>query len=470
MNKGRGRHIALLILLLCGSGMAMLSATPRKIPPKKNTTVKRSVAKPAPKANVAKKNQAKVAAKATTKSTLAKTAAKPSAAQQQIAARQKELLALQKSIAGDRKKIEVLASKETATTQAIAAYQKHGENIQRYISLLEEEITSLQDKAEDARREGNEVSQDLVRLRQQYGVLIRSLAVKNTPSVPEMLMTPSQQNDVVVEETIRRLTSEVSHASRRLSTKRDSLAIQTNTLVTKSDMRASLLAMKNNEQQALDRIIATRQKALEKIRSDKKELLLQIKKNEQSAQAVNRLIDGMVAKEERSAKTTGAKTTAVKGAGTTSKAGAAMKNAPVSLTSTQKPSAGAIKPGSLPYPVGSRKILHGFGTYRNPVTNTQTNNPGIDIAAPRGSGVSAVAGGVVSLVHWLPGYGSLVIVDHRNGFRTVYANLASVSVKQGQNLNAGQNVGKSGESVDGEFLHLELWHERQRLNPAAYLK
>lgn len=224
-------------------------------------------------------------------------------------------------------------------------------------------------------------------------------------------------------------------------------------------MRTALLTLKNNEQQQLDKTITAKQKALQKIRTDKTQLLEQIKKNEQSAGAVNRLIAGMVAKEERTQKKP-----------TTTKSPAGKSLPSTSLTATSAPQVGAFKLNSLPYPVAGRKIVHGFGTYRNPVTNTQTNNPGIDIAVPRGSNVSAVAGGTVSLVHWLPGYGSLVILDHKNGYRTVYANLASVAVKQGAAISAGQSVGKSGESVDGEFLHLELWYQRQRLNPSSYLK
>jgi murein hydrolase activator len=131
---------------------------------------------------------------------------------------------------------------------------------------------------------------------------------------------------------------------------------------------------------------------------------------------------------------------------------------------------GGFRRHSLPYPTDSRAIAHTFGKHTNPTTRTVIENPGIGIAAPKGSVVRAVAKGVVSLVNWLPGYGSLVIIDHNNTFRTVYANLASVGIQQGSTVKAGTVLGKSGRSADGEYVHFEVWHDRHKLNPAVWLE
>ena len=126
--------------------------------------------------------------------------------------------------------------------------------------------------------------------------------------------------------------------------------------------------------------------------------------------------------------------------------------------------------GVFSYPVPGRNILHGFGTYRNPVTNTMANNPGIDIESPVGSTVRAIAAGTVSLVSWLPGYMSVIIVDHHNGYRSVYANMSSVRVRKGQTLAAQAAIGTSGESFDGEFVHLQIWKDKERINPLSLLR
>lgn len=134
------------------------------------------------------------------------------------------------------------------------------------------------------------------------------------------------------------------------------------------------------------------------------------------------------------------------------------------------PERGAFRRNSLPWPTSSKSLVHGYGTYRNPETGTTLENPGIDIKSATGSAVSCVADGSVSSVAWLPGYGSLVIVDHDNGFRTVYANLAGVSVQRGDQIRQGASVGTSGENIDGTLVHFELWFGRDRQNPLTYLR
>ena len=81
-----------------------------------------------------------------------------------------------------------------------------------------------------------------------------------------------------------------------------------------------------------------------------------------------------------------------------------------------------------------------------------------------------VAKGQVSTVTWLPGFGSLVIVDHQNGFRTVYANLASVAVGRGSTVSQGTRIGASGSNLDGDLVHFEIWIDGKRINPLTYLR
>ncbi len=392
-----------------------------------------------------------------------------SPAAQRIADRQHELLSLQKSIETDRAKIASLREKERSTTEAIARYRRHSQNIQRYMALLEEEIESLQDKAATAHSASESTAGDLWRLRKRYAVIAQNM-LKNDPGKADPLMVHDSRGgfiDAVAEAgAMRKLSAQARDNFKELANKRDSLSDESQKLRTKSEMRAVLLAMKDSEQKELDHTIAITQKALAAIRSDKSQVLAHLKKTQAGAAEVSRYIASMVAKESKT-------TSAAKATKTTSKATATTKSTGNSVTLNEKGPAPAhlhVKAKSLPYPVNSRKILRAFGPYRNAVTNTITDNPGIDIAASQGSTVNCVAAGTVSLVHWLPGYSSVVIVDHHNGFRSVYANLSSVMVKQGQQLNAQQGVGRSGESIDGEFVHLEFWFEKQRLNPLSYLK
>lgn len=100
---------------------------------------------------------------------------------------------------------------------------------------------------------------------------------------------------------------------------------------------------------------------------------------------------------------------------------------------------------------------------------------GIDLAADRGTPVKVVADGVVSEIKNDPRYGVTIIVDHQNGIKTVYANLASDDmVNPNQKLKQGDVVGCVGntalfESAEPPHLHFEVWKENVPVNPESYL-
>jgi murein DD-endopeptidase MepM/ murein hydrolase activator NlpD len=125
--------------------------------------------------------------------------------------------------------------------------------------------------------------------------------------------------------------------------------------------------------------------------------------------------------------------------------------------------------GKLRWPVGEGTVVARFGPQRHPTLRTISQNTGIDIAVKPGSTVHAVAPGEVSRLWWLPSYGNMVIVNNYGGFRTIYTHLAEITVVEGQKLAEGEEIGVSGESLDGPRLHFEIWKEREKQNPEQWL-
>ena len=130
--------------------------------------------------------------------------------------------------------------------------------------------------------------------------------------------------------------------------------------------------------------------------------------------------------------------------------------------------------GRLPAPIrGSYSILRTFGVHQHSEHNrVQVNSSGIDFGVNGDSRAYAVFSGVVSRVFVIPGYGTAVILRHGN-YLTVYANLSSVAVSTGSRVSTGQSIGSVGASPDGSsgrLLHFQLWHERTKLNPLAWIK
>lgn len=101
-------------------------------------------------------------------------------------------------------------------------------------------------------------------------------------------------------------------------------------------------------------------------------------------------------------------------------------------------------------------------------------HPGVDIANRSGPGVSASDGGTVVVAGWpdSQGYGNRVVIDHGNGYTSLYAHLSNIYVSAGQSVSRGQLVGQMGSTgrSTGTHLHLEIHYKGVALNPLAILK
>ena len=126
---------------------------------------------------------------------------------------------------------------------------------------------------------------------------------------------------------------------------------------------------------------------------------------------------------------------------------------------------GAVGYGTYVYPT-NKHFLSGYDY------STKANHNGIDLAGSEGEGVYAADAGVVVYSGWNNyGYGNVVMVDHGNGWQTLYAHLSAiyrgcgVSVGQGEGIGA---IGSTGRS-SGAHLHFEILSPGMKVNPWDYL-
>jgi len=125
--------------------------------------------------------------------------------------------------------------------------------------------------------------------------------------------------------------------------------------------------------------------------------------------------------------------------------------------------------GKLSWPIARSRVERGFGENENKKTKTITLNYGIDLATKENTDVFSVAEGIVSAIEWIPGYGSVMIITHRNNYRTVYGHLTDINVLEGNKVLAGDVIGKVNSSLEGNILHFEIWNERNYKNPEEWL-
>ncbi len=126
--------------------------------------------------------------------------------------------------------------------------------------------------------------------------------------------------------------------------------------------------------------------------------------------------------------------------------------------------------GSLAWPVNG-KVAIPYGSQRDPKFNTPVFRNGVYIKTDDGS-AKAVYGGKVVFADWFKGYGNLVIVNHGEGYHTLYGNLSETFLKVGDIIKVKDVIGKVGESgiLNAPSLYFEVRYKGKPLDPMQWLK
>ncbi|KUK11094.1 MAG: Peptidase M23B [Clostridia bacterium 41_269] len=120
------------------------------------------------------------------------------------------------------------------------------------------------------------------------------------------------------------------------------------------------------------------------------------------------------------------------------------------------------------------KVVKNFGFSYSPTYDDYRHHGGVDIAAPEGSPVSAVLGGIVEKVASSDLEGTKVVVNHGGGWKSVYSHLGTVEVEAAQNISQGTFIGRVGtpgssEAPLGPHLHFEILKNGKPVDPALYI-
>ena len=357
---------------------------------------------------------------------------------------------LRSSIEQTRARISALNNHESSALRSLSSYQRQRHNLTVFIAELENNLARMQDTARVVEQRIVQTSCSLDRAETAWrGASVRMLTYRTEHNG---LPKPSMQIDLVY----RSLTRSLATYHQQMVFLKGSLDSQQALLKDVQGTQQQMLSAKEQERSMLASTITKSKRELQKIRSNKQALEAELQKKQQSARRVRSLINNLVLKEQSRK--------------LEQKQKRSNEDRTAGIRTETAPQREGFRAHSLPWPTTSTSLLHGYGFYKNLSSGTTFENPGIDIKAAQGSRVTCVGRGSVSSVTWLPGYGSLVIVDHGNGFRTVYANLATVSVGNGAPVQNGTMIGTSGENIDGDLVHFEIWYGKERQNPLTYLR
>ena len=125
------------------------------------------------------------------------------------------------------------------------------------------------------------------------------------------------------------------------------------------------------------------------------------------------------------------------------------------------------------YPVETPTISGYFGNRNNPITGVRHFHDGIDYSVRIGETVMASMEGIVSIAVFHKQHGNYIVINHSNGYKTLYSHLSLILVNEGDTVKQGQKIGESGNTgfSTGPHLHFSIYNdEGAAINPLGILR
>jgi len=323
------------------------------------------------------------------------------------------------------------------------------------LNELSREINNKTIKINNYRKRIKKLENKILKLKGFYSTLIRWYYKFGRTSRLSLLLNSNSINEAIIKfKYVSIISKRSKNVLLNLTESRKELALLLKKSRAELVAKQKLLKSKRAERENLAADKLSKVKLLKKLRKNKKALYDEIKRKRLAELKIKKKIEELIKLEnERIAK--------IKKSNNSTKL-------PVNYDYSEFENFVALK-GRLGWPVNNGRITRKFGKNRNKKLKTISINYGIDIATKKFARVKAVAGGIVSAIDWIPGYGSVLILTHKNNFRTVYGHLTDITVSEGDRINAGTVIGHVDESLEGNVLHFEIWRSRSYQNPTKWL-
>lgn len=391
--------------------------------------------------------------------TVALGAAAQQSGERDIAKKTQELEALRKEIQAYEQKLRESEKKERTTLEHLDNLERQSTLIRRLIQKLREQEKQITNDINEAKSSIDEYQKQLEFLKAHYARYVRSVYKNSRVYDLELLFSSNSINQLSIRiQYLKRFSEQRAKDLQSIVEKKTSLERQNERLQEALRAERALLAEKTKEEQTLIRKASQRKSVLSKIRSDKQLFQKELSRKTQAAREIEKMIAELIERERIRKE----------------KEAAAARERERSGATTPPPApepTGTFEQrrGRLRWPVAGGAIASRFGRQVHPVLKTVTQNTGIDISIAAGTNVVAVADGEVSVLSFIPGFGNVLILNHYNGYRTVYAHLSDIAVAETERVREGQVIAKSGDSPGGTVLHFEIWKDREKQDPELWL-
>jgi septal ring factor EnvC (AmiA/AmiB activator) len=389
----------------------------------------------------------------------------------EIKQRENELQKLRNEIQTYEKKLNESEKKEKVTLDRLDDLEHNSILIRQLIQKLREEELGMTVEIDTAKSAIANLEGQLQFLKSHYANYVRSVYKNGRVYDVELLFSSKSINQLSIRiQYLKKFSEQRAKDLQGITENKTILEQKNEQLEMKLQSERQLLSEKTREEGDLKRTFSQRQVVLKKIRKNKQTYQKELTRKTEASKKIENLIVELIEKErirkEREDAERRERLAAEVRERELNKTATPPTPQPVDTKATL---AFERRRGKLRWPVARGTVQTPFGNQTHPVLKTITQNTGIDIATPSGSDVYAVADGEVAVLSFIPGFGNVLILNHSNGFRTVYAHLSDVMVSESQRVTEGTIIAKSGDSVAGAILHFEIWKEREKQNPESWL-
>ena len=383
----------------------------------------------------------------------------PAAYSQNTKSQEARKARLQKEIAILDSQIKAIASKSASAVNKLTLIRKKVDARKELVAESDKQISEYSTSIAAKEKEIKAMQARLDTLSDYYERLVRSTYKNRNAKVWYMYILASDDLGQAFRRYgyLRDLSKQMNAQATRIIAARDTLARQTEELAAMKKDAETLRSQRVAEMGKLQAEQNDSQNLVNQLKRDKKKYQQDLAKKQREVEALNREIERII-RQALEDKDKGGKTS-----GKTSSKPAK----PIDYTLAKQFESNK---GKLPWPADGPVVDH-FGQRYHPVyTNLKLPfNNGISIALGQGSTVKAVFDGEVRQIVVMPGYNKCILVQHGNFF-SFYCKMGSVSVKAGDKVKTGQNLG-TVDTIGGETqLHFQIWSGRTPQNPESWLR
>ncbi len=352
------------------------------------------------------------------------------------------------------------AAKKLLQKQAsqVANINKEVEGMNQIISRKEAVIMSLQADLLKLQNEYSKLLLGVYQYKQNYASLLNHLDNQ------QFIHWYNQQFYML------QIENKIAEKLKNIQAVQSALKIRQAELLVDKNNKAQLLKTEINTQEKLAKTTKEKEQQLKTLQQKQKTLENQLAKSQKDKQILNNKIENVIKNELSAAKNNAKVNTNPQTAKTNPTASNSQNFAPLPAN-PQLNSQFAANKGKFSKPANGN-IIAPFGKIvHSQVPLVVTHNNGIDIKTAANANVQAIFNGQVVSVFVVPSMGNAVMLKHGE-FYTIYANLAAVNVKRGEQVKTNQSLGTVGkDSQTGNFvLHFELWKGKNKENPSLWLK